>query len=126
MKQYLLATHGNESVLVEWDVEAGRIRLTIKEESGVVNVLGYEEAKLKQGIIGVDEVAWKGQRMTIMKHVHDYFVREYPTFDLPAEYLKADEWAVRNGRVIKNAQSFMSNWLKKARGGNQSRGGVIY
>lgn len=122
MKQFLLAKADDATILVEWDVEAGWISIktngnAMAEHTGI---------KLKQGITDVDIVDWAGQRLRIMRHVHNFFLREYPTIDLQAEYLKADEWAVRKDRVIKNAQAFMSNWLKKAVGGNHKRGGVIY
>lgn len=124
MKRFLLAKNaatGGE-VLVEWDTSAST--LTIWEDGIESEYNGYE---IKEGVVGVDAFFWRGKHFVIMQNVHDTLLDRFPVADHVLEYEKADEWLGGDSkRQCKSPLAFMSNWLKRARGGKYAKGGVIY
>jgi hypothetical protein len=124
MKQFLLAKGSDgEVVLVEWDIRACKFRVTI--DGKVATYLS--EAAITEGIEDKDTYFWKGRNFGVFHSIHQELVSRYPTADHTIEYAKADEWlGAKAGRSCKVPLAFMSNWLKRSRGGNFSRGGVIY
>jgi hypothetical protein len=124
---------GNTLFLIEWDRNKGVISIQESDAGshqrvGQDDVYGWADIKIIHGIQGQDEVHFNGQHLMIKKSTHNVFTEEFPTTDLEGEYLKADAWCEKNKekRHMKNHAAFMLNWLKRSRGGNMSRGGVVY
>lgn len=106
--------------LIEWDVERSKFRITL----GGKVLAEVHDARIVIGVSGEGVVAWQGRNFAVLQHIHEQFLQDYPTSNVREEYLKADNWCTWKKREVKNVHQFMSNWLKRSRGGDYSRGGV--
>jgi hypothetical protein len=122
MKHFIVASDNARKIVVEWDTDTGFLEILIPGEHPVRMVGG----KISHGIAGEDIVHFFGKSFSVTQVMHQYFLGEFPAMDIDAEYRNADAWCVRKKRKVKNAQAFMNNWLKRAKGGKRGRGGVQY
>lgn len=121
MRQFIIGTSGAGPASIEWDTSTGELVVRLP---GIPTFSGVYDS-LKQGMVGGDEIAWQGRNFRVMKYAHDHFKAEFPQAQLEAEYMLADEWCQRKNKKIVNSTTFMTNWLKRARGGLFNRGGVV-
>lgn len=115
--------------MIEWNMTLrdntdGSASLVIFEDGVETEYRGYV---LTEGVVGLDTYFWRGKNFGIYQTDHELLVEKFPNAEYLIEYMKADEWlGAKKGRAVKAPLAFMTNWFKRARGGNFSKGGVIY